>query len=195
MKFKDTKYGDLTGQYYDGDIELSKVGLSSLDGSPTKVIGGYDKVIGGFNCSHNNLTSLKGAPVYISGSFRCFNNQLTSLKGAPETVDEAFFCYDNKLTTLEGCPKVVGGIFACHRNKLTSLKGAPKSVGKYFACTGNNIVNVKQEIIENQVKAKEYHTDDGDFKFEDIEKEFNEYGMLNKKVKSNGFRSLLGLKK
>ena len=34
MKFKDTKYGDLTGQVYEGDIDVSDLGLTSLEEAP-----------------------------------------------------------------------------------------------------------------------------------------------------------------
>ena len=33
MKFKDTKYGDLTGQTYNGDINVSEQNLTSLEGA------------------------------------------------------------------------------------------------------------------------------------------------------------------
>jgi len=32
MKFRDTKYGDLTGQTYEGNINASDLGLTSLEG-------------------------------------------------------------------------------------------------------------------------------------------------------------------
>jgi len=32
MKFRDTKYGDLTGQTYEGDIDVSELSLTSLEG-------------------------------------------------------------------------------------------------------------------------------------------------------------------
>ena len=49
MKFKDTKYGDLTGTTYKGNI----------------------------NVSFSNLTSLEGAPKFVIGHFHCNNNKLT----------------------------------------------------------------------------------------------------------------------
>jgi len=36
MKFKDTKYGDLNGQDYKGDIDVIGMNLTSLGGAPTK---------------------------------------------------------------------------------------------------------------------------------------------------------------
>ena len=77
MKFKDTKYGDLSGQKYYGDINVSELGLTSLEGSP-KIVNGH------FFCDDNNLTSLEFAPESVSGIFNCLDNKLTSLKGAPK---------------------------------------------------------------------------------------------------------------
>ena len=69
------------------------------------------EVIGGFYCSDNNLTSLKGAPHTVGESFSCYNTNLTSLKGAPQTVGGDFDCGKNNLTNLEGSPHTVGGFF------------------------------------------------------------------------------------
>jgi len=110
MKFKDTKYGDLTGSTYEGNIDVLKM----------------------------NLTSLEGSPKVVKGNFNCaFNKELTSLEGAPKTVNGDFWCYNSKLTSLEGSPKSVGGDFYCYDNNLTSLEGSPKSVGGPFNCAGN----------------------------------------------------------
>jgi hypothetical protein len=62
MKFKDTHYGDLTGQIYDGNICVSGMELTSLEGAP-------EIVNGDFLCNDNNLTSLEGAPRIIKGYF------------------------------------------------------------------------------------------------------------------------------
>ena len=48
-----------------------------------------------FNCNKMLLTSLEGAPQYVSGNFSCTNNQLTSLKGAPQEVRWNFSCKHN----------------------------------------------------------------------------------------------------
>jgi len=40
MKFKDTKYGDLSGQDYKGDIDVIGMNLTSLEGAP-KSVNGY----------------------------------------------------------------------------------------------------------------------------------------------------------
>jgi hypothetical protein len=38
MKFKDTKYGDLSGQHYVGDIEVDNRGLTSLEGAQNQYL-------------------------------------------------------------------------------------------------------------------------------------------------------------
>lgn len=77
MKFKDSKFGDMTGQTYNGKLDASKLGLTSLEGSP-------ETVIGSFLVFDNNLTSLEGGPKTVTGSYYCSNNpNLTTLKGAP----------------------------------------------------------------------------------------------------------------
>ena len=81
MKFKDTEYGDLTGQHYDGDINVSHNKLTSLEGAPKSVLG-Y------FYCSNNNLKSLEGGPEEVGGVFFCYNNELENLLYAPKTAGE-----------------------------------------------------------------------------------------------------------
>jgi len=94
----------------------------------------FGKVSGTFDCSHNRLVSLEGAPQEVSGTFSCFDNRLTSLVGGPKRVRGAYGCSRNNLTSLEGAPKEVGGAFSCSDNPLKSLDGAPEKVGGMFIC-------------------------------------------------------------
>ena len=112
MKFKDTKYGDLAGQTYDGDIDVSIMKLTSLEGAPKIVKRNFD-------CYGNKLTSLKGAPEIVEGYFYCYSNNLTSLEGGPKEVKRSFLCPNNKLTSLEGAPEIVEGVFNCSHNPLS----------------------------------------------------------------------------
>jgi len=142
MKFKDTKYCDLSGQEYKGDINISGLKLTSLKGSPKSVTGN-------FNCSRNkDLASLEGAPETVKGDFY----KLASLLGAPKIIKGSFWCFNNlKLISLKGAPKSIGGIFKCTFNpKLTSLEGAPESVGKDFDCSDNP--KLTQSEIDKLVK-------------------------------------------
>ena len=90
-----------------------------------------------FFCSSKGLTSLEGSPSKVGGDFWCNNNELTSLEGAPSKVGGDFFCYTNQLTSLEGAPSQVGGHFSCSNNKLTSLHNIHKIIKKMngdFSC-------------------------------------------------------------
>jgi len=94
-----------------GNVYLSRIGLTKL---PLK----FNKVIGYFYCSYNQLTSLDGCPKEVGGDFDCSSNNLTSLEGSPKEVGGYFSCSRNNLTSLEGSPKEVGGYFNCHLNPL-----------------------------------------------------------------------------
>ena len=50
-----------------------------------------------FNCNHNKLTSLAGAPSSVGGDFSCYRNKLTSLAGAPSSVGKDFWCMGNAI--------------------------------------------------------------------------------------------------
>ena len=135
MRFKDTEYGDLTGQVYSNEINCQDNQLTSLEGGPKEVRGD-------FYCNNNQLTSLEGAPQKVGGDFDCDNNQLTSLEGAPKEVGGDFVCNANQLTSLNGAPREVSGYFDCRNNRLISLEGAPKEVGN-FDCSGNQLTSLE----------------------------------------------------
>ncbi len=120
-----------------GDVDLSEKGLTELPDLSKVTVTGY------FDCSHNALTSLQGAPKMVGGNFVCRINKLVTLQGAPEVVGGHFFCSPNPLKTLEGAPRQVGGDFDCKNCRLTSLDGAPEKVGKTFDCSRNNLTNLQ----------------------------------------------------
>jgi len=60
MTFKD-KYGDHFGKTYKGNLDICGETLTSLEGC-------YSKVSGNFNCSKNQLITLKYAPKDIGGA-------------------------------------------------------------------------------------------------------------------------------
>ena len=67
----------------------------------------------------------------VTRFFDCSKNNLTTLKGCPREVGEGypgFDCSNNNLTSLEYCPMVVTGSFDCSRNKISTLKGCPKDI-------------------------------------------------------------------
>jgi hypothetical protein len=82
---------------------------------------------------------------HVNGFFDCSDNELISLKGSPKIVGGDFTCSDNRLSSLVGGPKEVGGNFCCDYNKLTNLKWAPKVGGTSFV--SNN--PLPKEILDN----------------------------------------------
>ena len=86
------------------------------------------------------------------------------------------YCQNNNLISLKGIQEKINGNFDCSRNKLSSLENCPKEIKDVLHCKLNPYLkNVKEQIIQYQIKAKKYRTDEGDFTFEDIKKEFLEY--------------------
>lgn len=80
-----------------GGIELQNKGLTVLPDLSNVVVEGW------FDCSYNNLTSLKGAPRKCK-VFNCRNNKLESIEYASK-VDSLFYCQENNLTHLEPVPE------------------------------------------------------------------------------------------
>jgi len=124
------------------DVDLFDLHLTQL---PVK----FKEVKGHFDCSYNQLTSLKGCPIDVRGSFYCDNNELISLYDAPKRVGKDFNCSFNKITSLIGVPKVINGNFKCMGNRLTSLEGAPLEVKGVFFCSDNL---VPKEKLKQTVK-------------------------------------------
>jgi hypothetical protein len=107
-----------------GSLDFRDCHVTSLEGCPKEINGSFD-------CSDNQLESLKYGPEKTY-DYRCNNNCLTSLEYAPKTVIGTFACSDNNLKNLDGCPEELQGHqsgFFCNNNEqLTSLKGIPKHI-------------------------------------------------------------------
>ena len=118
------------GYVIDGDVDLVMMMLEELPDFS------HIEVKGNFDCSHNNIVSLKNAPEIVEGNFDCHSNhKLINLEGAPKFVGGDFRCFkDKNLTTLKGAPKEVHGSFDCRDNQLISLEGAPEIVDGEFFC-------------------------------------------------------------
>lgn len=103
----------------------------------------FGEVNGLFDCSYNELESLKGSPIFIYGEYRCNNNDLKSLEFAPKSIYGCFHCNGNSLTSLVGGPTYVNGDYYCYYNDLTSLEGMPNEVYGSFDCSFNYLVDLK----------------------------------------------------
>ena len=119
-----------------GVFNCSNNQLQSLKGAP-------QEVNGNFYCENNQLQSLKGAPRKVGGYFNCSHNLLQSLAGAPQEVVGDFDCYSSQLKSLAGAPREVGGHFDCSYNHLQSLEGAPQKIGGHFSCAGNKLQSLE----------------------------------------------------
>ena len=142
-----------------GSFDCSNRGLKSLSGIR------FGTVEGGFYCSHNQLTTLEGAPLKVGGNFSCAGNQLTTLGGAPQTVTVNFYCSYNQLTTLIGAPQTVTGNFSCHTNQLTTLVGAPRTVEGTFYCSYNQLTNLEgaPQTVEGDFSCDAFKLESGEW--------------------------------
>lgn len=168
MTFKDTMYGDLTGHKTFDSINISKQKIDSLEGAPIECYGD-------FFCEHNNLKTLEHSPNRVFGVFGCGRNPIISLKGSPAQVGGDYDCSGTKVKSFEGCTTDIGGTFYAYDVPMTEDE-------------------MIDDIINYQIKAKDYSIRESYYTFEDIKERFIAHQKM-KSVKSKGFRTLLGLKK
>lgn len=98
-----------------GDVNISGKDLEAL---PVQ----FGRVAGDFDCSHNKLNQLIGAPKYV-GDFDCSHNQLFNFLFGPKEAN-TYKCHDNRIVSFEGLPKSVEELH-CEHNRIQSLKGLP----------------------------------------------------------------------
>ncbi len=114
------------------------------------------------------------------------NLEITSLEGCYNEVQGNVILNFNRLKDLEYCPEIVKGDFDCSFNFLKTLKYFPKIIEGVFYCNNNlQLHNPKKQIIENGIKAKKYITDEGDFTFDEINKEIILYKKKLKLLKES----------
>lgn len=91
----------------DGSIDVGYTGAYShvdfsklkLDKIPLR----FNSVCGSFNCSENDLTTLKGSPKYVRGGFDCSKNKmLKSLDGGPRSVHGVYNFSDTGVLSFNG---------------------------------------------------------------------------------------------
>lgn len=121
------------------DVDLSNLGLKSLDIPILEVEGDYD-------ISYNNLEKLHNSPVSVYGDFIASENSLKDLYGGPKYVYGNFNVSDNFLKTFEGGPENVTGLIDVSDNYIEDLD----SFGGFF-----NIKYLPSHHI-NQDKVDEY---------------------------------------
>jgi len=116
-----------------------------------KILVKFGRVNGDFMCSHNQLTTLFGAPDRIEGIFDCRANRLTSLDFSPLVVEDHFVCDHNFLTTLKGCTQNLKNNFSCSHNRITSLEFGPAEADCYW-CDYNCLTSL--EFAPQKVQAR-----------------------------------------
>jgi hypothetical protein len=94
----------------DGEVDLYEKNLNEL---PVK----FNTVTGMFNCSKNNLKSLKGCPHTINLHFHCADNPLESLEYLPKKVEGYLFFHGTPIENLEN--------FSCDFQKHFYHSGTP----------------------------------------------------------------------
>ena len=119
----------------DDNVNLYNYRLTKL---PLK----FNRVNGWFDCSDNNLISLKGSPKEVSVFFDCSNNNLITLEGSPIEINGSFYCNNNNLTSFEYIPKIIRGDFYCRFNNIKSFEYFPRFVKGDFWCDNNPIYEV-----------------------------------------------------
>ena len=136
--FKDTEYGNLTGQVYDGSILIRNLGLDSMD----------------------------GAPIHIKGSIKFSNNNFVNVKGSPDIVDGNFDIQVNKrLVSFEGAPIKIGGTFNCYgtdvKNQLEQIIMYRIKANYYYTDDGDfdfEDIEDKFNAYDKRVTSKGFRT-------------------------------------
>lgn len=135
----------------DSDVGLYNIGLSSI---PIQfgIVNGY------FECSHNNLYSLKGCPREVNGD-ACFNhNCLISLEYCPTFIKRDFMLYDNPILdiNLQEFPQEIGGDI-CLGNKEFDLCSKIKSLEELYNNKGtlvSTLQSIKSHVLKNSLENK-----------------------------------------
>lgn len=136
--FLGVKFEKSEGNFFCYGIKLG----ADLPGKSKGLEGSPKIVEKDFNCSRNNLKSLKGGPEEVGATYDCSQNpELSSLEGAPKKVGLFFDCSDCALENLYGVPEGARGYYF-KNNKLKSLEGSPKKV-RYFDCSENPLKSLE----------------------------------------------------
>ncbi len=144
-----TLYESILSSTHAGKVSIIKAWLDD-NGIKNYTINskGEVDVNGDVILDYKNLTEFPSFIQFgtVKGYFNCSFNNLTSLRGCPRVVKKSFYCHDNNLVSLEGSPEEVGFGFLCQSNNLKDLKGAPKVVGGYFDCSSNKTKFTKDDV-------------------------------------------------
>ena len=93
---------------------------------------GSINVVGSVYLSHNELTKIPIKFNKVRGYFDCSNNNIKSLKNSPKIMEGHFICSSNNITNLIHSPLYISGLFQCSNNPLKSLKGYNGSMDSLY---------------------------------------------------------------
>ena len=152
MKFKDTKYGDLSGQ----DITMRRLmlvaeELDSLEGSP-------DILRGFFEMSYNKLVNLKFSPKEIYGDAWFQDNLLESLECDLVMVDGDLNISHNPIKTFKGSlRKITGDLVARNLPEFSSFEEIENELIEANIVVGRDIVTDFGRFKQDSTKFEEYN--------------------------------------
>ena len=92
---------------------------------------GLVDVLGGIFMRYNSQTQLPVEFGVVQGNFDCSNNNLLTLKGCPKVVTGRFECQANNLTSLEYCPESIDGGIRCGFNPFVPTKELFQTLAKH----------------------------------------------------------------
>jgi hypothetical protein len=139
--------------------ELINISKKKLNNIPEYI--NFNIVDGGFYCNHNELTSLKGSPLFVAGGFICNDNLLENLEYSPEIVNGFYIINNNRLTSLEGLPEKISTL-AVNDNLLTSLRGCPDIINGDLFCYNNKLKSL--DFFPYEVRGSLFISYTEDFK-------------------------------
>ena len=149
--FKDSRYGDLSGQ----DITLASINLAgknidSLEGSP-------EILRGTLNLNMNDLENLEGSPKEIYGEAIFSDNMLTSLKGNLVSVIGNLNLSDNKLKDFEGnLKKVTGNLFVEKLRAFSSIEEIDEALMRAGITVGGRIITDWGDFKQDSKKLESF---------------------------------------
>lgn len=135
-----------------GSVNLFKKGLSAIGVQ-------FGSVAGEFDISHNQLTSLKGAPRIVDGNFMCPYNQIQSLEFTPEFVKGNFNCSFNDIENLMYFPKDVERYFFANKNpRLTEIAYITSFLEIKNVIRPRHLIELEKTILEQGLSPKNIAT-------------------------------------
>ncbi len=133
------------GAVIEQELDISEMGLTELPDFSTVIVKGI------FDCSGNQLRTLKGAPLAVGRDFDCSKNLLETLEGCSRNIGGQLICSINRLKSLRGVPEELTGLLACSYNQLYTLDGFPRKFRSLSICHNPVFDNAFNAIYNGKV--------------------------------------------